>query len=110
MGNYTNNLFKRNKLPKSGNRRISLENPCAERIVSCALMRNNVLYKDAKTHSEIRIRLGDSNPHESNPHDDMGFITSGDRFINRREAGRIAYLAGQTPREIDSLLSSDIDL
>ncbi len=39
---------------------------------------------------------------------DQGFITSTARFVDRQEAGRIAYAAGQIPKPIDILFSEDI--
>ncbi len=37
-----------------------------------------------------------------------GFITSAYRFVDREEAGRIAFKAGQTEKHIKSLFSEDI--
>lgn len=38
----------------------------------------------------------------------QGFMTSDDRFVNREEAGVIAFEAGQTPKLTECLFSEDI--
>jgi len=37
-----------------------------------------------------------------------GFVTSGGRFVDRIEAARIAYAAGQIPEPVVSLYSEDL--
>ena len=39
---------------------------------------------------------------------DDGFITSDDRFVNRKEAAKIAYEAGQIKDEAKCLVSEDL--
>lgn len=38
----------------------------------------------------------------------QGFITSKDRFVNRKEAGKIAFDAKQIEKETDCLMSEDL--
>lgn len=38
----------------------------------------------------------------------QGFITNKDRFVNREEAGRIAFSAGQTDKLREMLFSEDL--
>ena len=38
----------------------------------------------------------------------QGFMTSHDRFVNRKEAGEIAFAAGQIEKETDCLFSEDL--
>ena len=38
----------------------------------------------------------------------QGFLTSHDRFVDRKEAAKIAYSAGQIYEEIDELFSEDV--
>lgn len=38
----------------------------------------------------------------------QGFMTSWDNFVNRKEAGEIAFKAGQIPKETDCLMSEDL--
>ncbi len=46
--------------------------------------------------------------HEANNKAIQGFLTSLDRFVDRKEAGEIAYLAGQIDKITDSLFSEDL--
>lgn len=39
---------------------------------------------------------------------DDGFITSDDRFVNRKEAAKIAFEAGQIEKETKTLFSEDL--
>ena len=52
------------------------------------------------TLSMMLKRVGDFKSHE------QGFITSDDMFVNRKEAAKIAFAAGQT-KKLKSLLFSD---
>lgn len=38
----------------------------------------------------------------------QGFLTSENRFVNRKEAGKIAFVAGQITIETDCLFSEDL--
>ena len=38
----------------------------------------------------------------------QGFLTSNNRFVNRKEAGQIAFDAGQTAKLIECLFSEDL--
>lgn len=40
--------------------------------------------------------------------DTQGFITSRDRFVDRKEAGAIAFQAGQISKETECLFSEDL--
>jgi len=40
--------------------------------------------------------------------DEQGFLTSKDRFVNRKEGGEIAYAAGQTSNLRKTLFSEDL--
>ena len=39
---------------------------------------------------------------------DQGFLTSKDRFVDRKEAGKIAFECGQIKEETDCLFSEDL--
>ena len=45
---------------------------------------------------------------EANAKAVQGFLTSDDRFVDRKEAGQIAFDAGQIPKLTDCLLSEDL--
>ncbi len=46
--------------------------------------------------------------HEANNRAIQGFLTSKDIFVNRKEAGKIAFEAGQIAKETNCLFSEDI--
>jgi len=46
--------------------------------------------------------------HESNNKAVMGFLTSYNRFVNRKEAGNIAFRSGQIKKKTDCLFSEDL--
>jgi hypothetical protein len=123
MGHYTQNLFRRNRqvrLKKS--KQIDPENivlidedifvhrddcnneidfcHCSgplphEKLVSCGLVRNDVLYKGANSHYKLRMELGDVNPSKTNTNDKSGFITNKGRFVDRSLALEIGCISGQ---------------
>lgn len=105
MGSYTDNLFKRTK-PKQGKSKSG-------RLVSAALIRDGVTHADAKSHAEIRRRLGDSDPYVSNRNDSEGFLTSDGTFLSRLASVPYGVNSGQLVSSWLScgrdLLSSDID-
>lgn len=80
-----------------------------ERLVSCALIRDNKTHHQFHTHWELRAMLGDEDPHEPRRSDVYGFWTTEDRFVNRFEAAAIAFKCGQTSHADRALLSSEID-
>lgn len=84
-----------------------------EALIGCALVRDGVEHgrlKHYRSHSDIRRDLGDENPYNTNPYDEMGFLTSKGRFVGRREASVIAVLAGQASPmyQHTDILSGDI--
>ena len=59
-----------------------------EKLVACAIRRDGVLHVGTKAgHSEIRQRLGDSDPTRRALGDEEGFVTNDSlRFVDRDEA------------------------
>lgn len=105
MGSYTDNLVKRQKARK--------KKPLGtERLIEAAIIRNDDCIAGAKSHAEIRAKLGDEEITVSKPQDREGFITSKARFVSRAEAVSVGVEAGQLDESwLDvrrPLLSSDI--
>lgn len=87
-----------------------IDDPKAERLVSAAIVRDGQTHAGAKSHYEIRSRLGDEFPNTRNLDDEEGFMTSAGRFVDREEAKIVAEEAGQIrPGMQRELLSSDIN-
>lgn len=121
MGKYTDSLFKRkNKLSSKlimGVDFAKEEVPAdaievvqsRERLVSCAIIRNQTIHSGYFNHADIRRYLGDTVPYESTPGDIEGFLTNRGRFVDRREAIQVGFHAGQCQVMGRNLLSSDIN-
>lgn len=114
MGAYTNNLFKKNR--KKHPSQINVLEPDTGvkvqsnvRLISCAIMRENILHKGFKSHAELRRSLGDENPYQHTKGDREGFYTSDNRFVGRHEAMIVGQRAGQCQYMERELLSSDIN-
>lgn len=111
MGSYTDNL--RRKLVMS--KKLKTMRAKAERLVSCAIMRDGEIWSfgPSRSHAEIRRKLADADPYTSMPGDREGFITSEDRFVGRTEAKIVALGSGQISPDWEGvrreLLSSDIN-
>lgn len=120
MGDYTDNLFKKNRKKSSGSKInfvLEDEEPIVTdmrqpTLVSVAIIREGNLHHGFKSHVELRRSLGYKDPYASDPKDQEGFYTSDDRFVTRREAMFIAIEAGQIDplygRMERDFLSSDI--
>ena len=81
-----------------------------ERLTACALIRDGETHsRGFKEHWKIRAALGDADPHTKRPTDEMGFLTSTGRFVNRHQARAIGAAAGQCSASQRELLSSDVD-
>jgi len=81
-----------------------------EYLTACALIRGGETHSNGfKEHWRIRAALGDAEPTRANPSDEMGFLTSMGRFVDRREARMIGAEAGQCSPSSRELLSSDVD-
>lgn len=66
-----------------------------------AAWRHHNVYAIVSILSGKRAPLWEQDPVE-------GFLTSRDRFVDREEAARIAYEAGQTDERIEELFSEDL--
>lgn len=109
-GNYTS--F--DKLPKSNNPSPSKKDDITkERLTGCIILRDGEWFgldKHFRSHSEVRMFIGDENPYEEKKTDSAGFITSEGRILTRVEASVVAANCGQvSDRYRDHpILSSDI--
>lgn len=114
---------KTRRLPKPGNNRVSknavVQGKAAElaqvsmpeQLSACAIVRDgNIHSYGFRSHAQIRSWLGDTDAYEQKhrPNDIEGFMTSKDRFVNRREGQLIAEESGQCQPMRRELLSSDI--
>lgn len=100
MGSYTDGLGRRFKL-----KRIRQD---VLHLVSCAIIRDGIEHHGFKSHADLRGSLGDEDPYTSKPDDQEGFWTSEGQFVGRIRANQIASDAGQCPRLVREMLSSDI--
>lgn len=66
-------------------------------VVVCGRRHHNVIYNWAQI-SEGKTRREDI----------QGFLTSKDRFVDRKEAGAIAFSVGQISEDTDCLFSEDL--
>lgn len=117
MGKYADRLGARLRghAPKeSPSRRHDAYVPPArteERLICVAIMRDGQIHgiiERCFSHADLRRSLGDDDPYQRRAGDVEGFWTSAPRFVDRRQAAQIAYLAGQTAVEYHSLLSSEV--
>lgn len=104
MGSYTDRLRRRKKsVPK---RTPDFD---GEKLVSCAIRREEAIHRGFRSHYDLRRSLGDEEPSRPLPGDEEGFWTSQERFVNREQGNRIASNSGQCPIMRREMLSSDID-
>lgn len=61
--------------------------------------RHHNIFTSLKCVGVDRLKLGNST---------QGFITSDDRFVDRKEGGKIAYEAGQIDKPTECLFSEDL--
>lgn len=85
-----------------------------ERLTSCAIRRNGVLYGQGvpyfRSHAALRDSLGDKNPYVSNLDDEEGFVTTLQEFVTRDEAMLVALDSGQLSSAMSrKMLSSDLN-
>lgn len=87
---------------KDGNKHAHQPTNIDEGIVICGRRHHNcfIITNDLHDGTFIKKRF----------HDNIvqGFLTSDDRFVDRKEAGQIAYKAGQISKPTDCLLSEDL--
>lgn len=84
-----------------------------ERLMYAAILRDGHCHGGAKSHAEVRRKLGDENPYEHTLGDTEGFVSSRGQFYSRYAAIPVGVRAGQLDRRwlnvSRELLSSDID-
>lgn len=68
-------------------------------IVFCGWRHANAMYQAVAIFDKKTSELGEV---------EQGFLTSKNRFVDRKEAGKIAFEAGQTDKLIDYLYSEDV--
>jgi len=82
-----------------------------EQIISPAICMNDGTIFQGASHDKIRNETG-----KKDEYYDMvigkkykeGFMTSDGRFVPRKEAAEIAFIAGQIPEKLDTLHSYDL--
>lgn len=72
-------------------------------IKRAAILRGTKVYI-GRTHSDIMIR---ENIHYDHKYEE-GFVTDENKFVNRREAAKIAFECGQIKKRLNILNSYDI--
>ena len=84
-----------------------------ERLIEVAIKRDGNTHHGARSHWELRHRLGDKNPGQPQEGDESGFWTNYEQFVTRSQAVEIGVKAGQlSDRWLDAgreLLSSDVN-
>ena len=76
-------------------------------IVDAAVLFNGTIWR-GRRHSEIMWRIAQVHPKVYVTQEMQGFVTSDGRFVNRFQAGAVAFRAGQTKTRIQTLLSEHL--
>jgi hypothetical protein len=77
------------------------------RIKAAAIKYKGEIY-EGRRHVEIIERIWDLHGYTEIPEDDQGFVTNDSRFVNRWQAGAIAFDAGQTKTRHEKLISEHL--
>ena len=74
--------------------------------IKCAAIRNGVgVIVEGRSHADA---YKSAYPDENFRRAESGFVTDTGKFVDRKEAGKIAFEAGQTDKLIDFLFSEDL--
>ena len=98
MGDYTKRLSSRLNKTRNWYK--------GEHLVSCAIILSDGTPRHGfKTHAALRRSLGFEHPYETLHGTQDGFWTSKGRFVDRWQAGTLAYVSGQSTINGGALLS-----
>jgi len=78
-----------------------------EKILCAAVLYEGILVAGYR-HNDCIANILAFRPDAKISQEMQGFLTSKERFVDRKEAGQIAYKAGQIEKPIDLLLSEDL--
>jgi len=76
-------------------------------IVSAAINHGGKIWT-GKRHSEIMQNIWDQETYAPIPQEEQGFMTDSGKFVNRFQAGAIAFRSGQTKIRKENLLSEHL--
>ena len=78
------------------------------RIKEAAILRNGVIWT-GKRHGDVILKIIAECGREAAPVKDIqGFVTECGKFLDRKEAARVAFEAGQVPELYNVLMSEDL--
>jgi hypothetical protein len=77
------------------------------KIVAAAIQHRGKLYQ-GRRHAEIMVQIWDEWGLEYICQEEQGFVTDTGVFVNRFQAGQIAFDSRQTKKVKDNLLSEDL--
>lgn len=78
------------------------------KIAAAAILRDGRLWTGKRHHLIMRQMADELGPGIAPINDPQGFVTDDGRFVDREEAARIAFEAGQIDRHVRTLFSEDI--
>jgi hypothetical protein len=81
--------------------------PYTPRIASAAINHNGKIWT-GRRHSEIMYDIWKVDEKAKIPQSEQGFVTDTGEFVNRFQAGAIAFRAGQTKERKQTLLSEHV--
>ena len=78
-----------------------------DKIVAAAIRHAGFIWGGLR-HGQIMQWIWEERGTEKIPQEEQGFLTNRGIFVNRYQAGAIAYMAGQTKTRKEHLLSEDL--